>query len=253
MFRRAIIPISLFFLAMPPGLAAQSQALGPGDLSGLQARNIGPAVMSGRIVDLAVVEMDPTVFYVASSTGGLWKTTNNAVTFTPLFGNEPVHSIGDVAVHQVDTSLVWVGTGERANRQSSGWGDGVYLSRDGGQSWENVGLEDSRHIGRIALHPTDPEVVYVAAMGHLWGPNEETGPLQKHRWRLELGAYPLRGRGHGGRRRDPGSGKPRDRVCRILPASTPPIRLPRRRTGERPLEVRGRRRELDQAHQFRIR
>jgi photosystem II stability/assembly factor-like uncharacterized protein len=157
------------------GLHAQEGTLLQDDLTGLRARNIGPAVMSGRIVDLAVVEMDPTVFYVASATGGLWKTTNNALTFTPLFQDEAVFSIGDVAVHQVDTSLVWVGSGERANRQSSSWGDGIYRSRDGGRSWENVGLQDSHHIGRIALHPTDPQVVYVAAMGHLWGPNDERG------------------------------------------------------------------------------
>jgi len=131
--------------------------------------------MSGRIVDLAVVEADPTVFYAASATGGLWKTVNNGVTFTPLFTAQAVHSIGAVAVHQVDTSVVWLGSGERASRQSSSWGDGVYKSTDGGRSWTNVGLGDSRHIGRIALHPTDPEVVYVAAMGHLWGPNEERG------------------------------------------------------------------------------
>jgi len=165
----------LLALSFPLGLLAQERSLGPELLSGLQARNIGPAVMSGRIVDLAVVEMDPMVFYVASATGGLWKTTNNAVTFSPLFGDEAVHSIGDVAVHQVDTSLVWVGTGERANRQSSSWGNGVYLSRDGGQSWKNVGLQDSHHIGRIALHPSDTEIAYVAAMGHLWGPNDERG------------------------------------------------------------------------------
>jgi hypothetical protein len=157
------------------GLGAQEAPLSNSDLEGFRARNIGPAVMSGRIVDLAVVEKDPTVFYVASATGGLWKSTNNAVTFTALFGNEAVHSIGDVAVHQVDTSLVWIGTGERANRQSSSWGDGVYRSRDGGESWENVGLTDSHHIGRIALHPTNTQVVYVAAIGHLWGPNEERG------------------------------------------------------------------------------
>jgi len=156
-------------------VAAQDLPLSQGDLGGLRAREIGPAAMSGRIVDLAVVEADPTVFYVASSTGGLWKTTNNAVTFTPLFQNEAVHSIGAVAVHQVDTSLVWVGTGERANRQSTSWGDGVYRSRDGGRTWENVGLRDSHHVGRIVLHPTDPRILYVAAMGHLWGPNQERG------------------------------------------------------------------------------
>ena len=173
-----------FFAVFPtlvpqPRLSAQetggARELQTEDLQDLRLRTIGPAVMSGRIVDLAVVEADPNVFYVASATGGLWKTTNNAVTLTPVFQNQPVHSIGDVAVHQVDTSLVWVGTGERANRQSTSWGDGVYRSEDGGRTWENVGLTDSHHIGRIALHPTDPDVVYVAAMGHLWGPNQERG------------------------------------------------------------------------------
>ena len=159
----------------PRGLAAQEEALSTQHLAGLRPRTIGPAVMSGRIVDLAVVEMDPKVFYVASATGGLWKTANNGVTFTPLFTQEPVHSIGDVAVHQTDTSLVWVGSGERANRQSTSWGDGVYKSTDGGLTWTNMGLPESHHIGRIALHPTDPGVVYVASMGHLWGPNPERG------------------------------------------------------------------------------
>lgn len=174
-FRRLLVWTCFLAAGLPAGLGAQNQAVAPGTFAGLTARNIGPATMSGRIVDLAVVEMDPTVFYVASATGGLWKTTNNAVTFTPLFQREAVHSIGDIAVHQADTSLVWLGSGERANRQSTSWGDGVYRSRDGGQTWENVGLEDSRHIGRIALHPTDPGILYVAAMGHLWGPNEERG------------------------------------------------------------------------------
>jgi hypothetical protein len=173
---KSVFAFTILLLSLSvAGLGAQEAIPAAQDFAGLRARNIGPAVMSGRIVDLAVVEMDPRVFYVASATGGLWKTTNNAVTFTPLFDQETVHSIGDVAVHQVDTSLVWVGTGERANRQSSSWGDGVYRSRDGGRSWENVGLRDSRHIGRIALHPQDPQVVYVAAMGHLWGPNPERG------------------------------------------------------------------------------
>jgi len=154
---------------------AQEASLQSSDLAGLRPRNIGPAVMSGRIVDLAVVEGDPNVFYVASATGGLWKTGNNGITFTPLFTGEPVHSIGAVAVHPVDTSVVWLGSGERASRQSSSWGDGVYRSTDGGLTWTNVGLTDTRHIGRIALHPTNPEIVYVAALGHLWGPNDERG------------------------------------------------------------------------------
>jgi photosystem II stability/assembly factor-like uncharacterized protein len=144
-------------------------------LAGLRFRNIGPATMSGRIVDLAVVEANTYTFYVASATGGVWKTTDNGITFDPVFAREGTHSVGAIAVHQVDTNLVWVGTGERANRQSSSWGDGVYKSTDGGTTWTNMGLRDSHHIGRIALHPTNPNIVFVAAMGHLWGPNEQRG------------------------------------------------------------------------------
>ena len=144
-------------------------------LKGLRPREIGPAVVSGRIVDLAVVEQDTKVFYVASATGGVWKTTDNGVRFEPVFFNEAVHSVGDIEVSQKDTAVVWVGTGERASRQSSSWGDGVYKSTDGGRTWRNMGLRDSKHIGRIVLHPDDPNTVFVAAMGHLWGPNEERG------------------------------------------------------------------------------
>ena len=144
-------------------------------LDALRPRNIGPATMSGRIVDLAVVESDPAKFYVASATGGVFKTSDNGITLTPVFEHEATHSVGAIAVHPVDTAIVWVGTGERASRQSSSWGDGVYRSTDGGATWINVGLRDSRHIGRIALHPGDPSIVYVAAMGHLWGPNDERG------------------------------------------------------------------------------
>ena len=144
-------------------------------LDALRPRNIGPAVMSGRIVDLVVADSDVTKFYVASATGGVFKTSDNGITLVPVFESEGTHSVGAIALHQRDTAIVWVGTGERANRQSSSWGDGVYKSTDGGESWTNMGLRDSRHIGRIALHPEDADLVYVAAMGHLWGPNEERG------------------------------------------------------------------------------
>ncbi len=146
-----------------------------GQLDALRPRNIGPAVMSGRIVDLAVAESDPYKFYVASATGGVYKTSDNGITLVPVFENEGTHSVGAVALHQRDTAVVWVGTGERANRQSSSWGDGVYKSTDGGASWTHMGLRESRHVGRIVLHPDNADLVYVAAMGHLWGPNEERG------------------------------------------------------------------------------
>jgi photosystem II stability/assembly factor-like uncharacterized protein len=170
--RRSLAILTLLLPALP---ASAQDGVGPEHLEGLTARTIGPATMSGRIVDLAVVESDVRIFYVASSTGGVWKTVNGGVTFEPVFQDEGTHSVGDVVVHQRDTEVVWVGTGERASRQSSSWGDGVYKSTDGGRTWRNMGLADSHHIGRIILHPDDPEVVFVAAMGHLWGPNEERG------------------------------------------------------------------------------
>ncbi len=138
-------------------------------------RNIGPAAMSGRVVDLAVYEQDPYTFYAATATGGLWKTVNNGITFTPVFDKENTHSIGAIVLNQNNPNILYVGTGERANRQSNSWGDGLYKSNDGGKSWKHLGLSDTHHIGRIALHPTDTSIVYVAAMGHLWGPNKERG------------------------------------------------------------------------------
>ncbi len=153
----------------------QSQNLSSETLSGLRLRNIGPANMSGRIVDLAVVEDNTYTIFAASSTGGVWKSTNNGINWKPIFEKEGTHSVGDIAIHQPNPDIIWVGTGERANRQSSGWGDGVYKTTDGGKTWKNMGLKDSHHIGRIVIHPDNPDIVYVAAMGHLWGPNEERG------------------------------------------------------------------------------
>ncbi len=168
-------PAVLLALAVTGSPLTAQEADHPMTLDGPTFRNIGPASMSGRIVDMEVVEMDVDVFYLATSTGGLWKTTDRGTNYTVLFDQESSFSLGDVAVHQQDTSIVWLGTGERASRQSSGWGDGVYKSTDGGETWTNVGLRDSKHIGRITLHPTDTDIAYVAAMGHLWGPNEERG------------------------------------------------------------------------------
>ena len=141
----------------------------------LEWRNIGPANMGGRINDFAVVEADPNIVFAATASAGVWRTTNNGVTWEPVFDEQPVSSIGDIAVAPSDPSIVWVGSGESNNRQSSSWGNGVYKSTDGGDSWTNVGLEDTLHIGRIVIHPTNPEVVYVAATGHLWGPNDDRG------------------------------------------------------------------------------
>ncbi len=167
--------LALAWVGVGASSTPQVETLDRSVLAGLGFRNIGPANMSGRVVDLAVQASDPYTFYVATATGGLWKTADNGVTFAPVFEHEAVHSIGSVTVHQGNPDVVWVGTGERANRQSSSWGDGVYRSVDGGRTWANMGLRDSHHIGRIVLHPRNSNIVYVAAAGHLWGPNEERG------------------------------------------------------------------------------
>jgi photosystem II stability/assembly factor-like uncharacterized protein len=144
-------------------------------LKNLEFRELGPATMGGRIDDFAVVESNPNIVYVGVASGGVWKTTNNGTTWEPVFDKEAVSTIGDIAIAPSDPSIVWVGTGEPNNRQSSSWGDGVYKSLDGGKTWKKMGLEATRHIGRIVVHPKNPEVAYVAALGHLWGPNPERG------------------------------------------------------------------------------
>jgi photosystem II stability/assembly factor-like uncharacterized protein len=141
----------------------------------LRWRSIGPANMSGRITALAVVESNPSTWWAATASGGLLKTTNNGITFEHQFDGEATVSIGDVQVAPSNPDIVWVGTGEANPRNSVSWGDGVYKSVDGGKTWKNMGLEKTYQIGRIAIHPEHPEVVYVGAMGRLWGENEERG------------------------------------------------------------------------------
>ncbi|MEQ1692422.1 MAG: sialidase family protein [Gemmatimonas sp.] len=155
--------------------ASPPNGLVAADLAGLRLRSIGPASMSGRVIDMDVVESNPYVWYVGSATGGVWRTRDNGVTWESLFDAMPVHSVGDVAVFQPNPDIVWVGTGDRANRQSVSWGDGVYKSTDAGKTWTNVGLRASKHIGRIVLHPTNPDLAYVAAQGSVWGPGGDRG------------------------------------------------------------------------------
>jgi photosystem II stability/assembly factor-like uncharacterized protein len=158
--------------------AAPAQAVAPLTaefLKGLEFRSIGPAIMGGRIDDFAVVESNPSTFYVGTASGGILKTTNNGTTFEPIFDDQLVSSIGDLAIAPSDPQVLYAGTGEPNNRQSSSWGNGVYKSLDGGKTWQHAGLAETHHIGRVLVHPSHPEVVYVAALGRLWGPSQERG------------------------------------------------------------------------------
>ncbi|HKK94603.1 MAG TPA: hypothetical protein VJ925_14305, partial [Longimicrobiales bacterium] len=145
------------------------------EFDSLVFRSIGPATMSGRVADLAVYEANPAVYFVATAHGGVWRTRNGGTTFDALFQDEGLISTGDVTISQSDPDLVWVGAGESNNRQSTSWGGGVYKSTDGGDTFEHMGLPESRHINRIIIHPEDENVVLVAATGPLYGPGGDRG------------------------------------------------------------------------------
>src|SRR5437899_1877607 len=155
--------------------AAKGGAISPEWIKAMTWRCIGPAAMAGRIVAIAVNEADPTSYWVATASGGLLKTVNNGVTFQHQFDREATVSIGDVCVAPSDPNIVWVGTGENNPRNSVSYGDGVYKSTDGGKTWKNMGLKKSFQIGRIVIHPKNPNIVYVGALGRLYGPSEERG------------------------------------------------------------------------------
>ncbi|HSR42354.1 MAG TPA: hypothetical protein VLL48_09285, partial [Longimicrobiales bacterium] len=143
--------------------------------AGLELREIGPAVMGGRISDVEVHPHRPATWYVAAGSGGVWKTANAGTTWTPVFDDQPSYSIGEITVDPTSPDVVWVGTGENVSGRHVGWGDGVYRSRDGGRTWELMGLVSSEHVGRILVDPRDGDVVLVAAEGPLWSPGGERG------------------------------------------------------------------------------
>jgi len=139
-------------------------------------RSIGPSIMSGRVVDVDVNPVDPTEFYIAYATGGLWHTTNNGQSFAPIFDSLDVLFIGDIAVNwNSSPRIIWVGTGEVNSSRSSYAGIGIYKSSDNGKHWEYLGLPESQHIGKIQLHPSNENIAWVAALGHLYSPNKERG------------------------------------------------------------------------------
>ncbi len=153
----------------------QPAAISTEDLRAFAPREIGPAVTGGRIHDVAADPSNPSTLYVASASGGIWKSTTRGQTWTNLTDHLPVSTFGDIALAPSDPSIVYAGTGEQNNRQSTSWGNGVYRSSDGGDTWRHVGLEETRHIGKVEVDPTDPDVAFVAALGNLWAPSEDRG------------------------------------------------------------------------------
>ncbi|HEV7798690.1 MAG TPA: hypothetical protein VGO73_11065 [Pyrinomonadaceae bacterium] len=141
----------------------------------LEWRSIGPANMGGRTADVEGVPGNANIVYVATGSGGLWKTVNGGVTWKPIFERQGTFSIGDIALAPSNPDVVWVGTGESNVRNSVSFGDGVYKSTDGGKNWQHMGLKDSEHISAIAIHPQNPDIVYVGALGHAFAPNDERG------------------------------------------------------------------------------
>jgi photosystem II stability/assembly factor-like uncharacterized protein len=164
-------------LVLASGASAQDLLNQTSDplLRGFRWRSIGPAGQGGRVDDIEAIETDPATFYVGFATGGLWKTTNRGITFEPVFDSYGTHSIGDIAIAPSNPDVVYVGTGEPNNRQSSSFGEGVYKTTDGGKTFSHVGLRNTQSIARVVVHPSNPDIVWVAAKGHLFGPNPDRG------------------------------------------------------------------------------
>lgn len=163
----------------------------------LKFRNIGPAFMSGRIADIAIDPKQPNTWYVAVGSGNLWKTTNAGTTYTPIFDDKPSYSIGCVTIDPNFSDTVWVGTGENVSGRHVGFGDGVYLSMDGGRSFENMGLKQTEHISKIVVDPRNSNIVFVAAQGPLWAPGGERGLFKStdggKNWKQVLSKGPYTG------------------------------------------------------------
>ena len=177
-----LLPLLTLLSSVPPAIATSASAQTRSDsslaadaLGGLRWRSIGPAIMGGRTVDIAGIPGDPSTVYMATASGGLFKTNNNGTTWRSVFESGGTLSLGAVAVAPSDPNVVYIGTGENNPRNSASIGNGVYRSDDAGETWRHLGLENTEKTGRIRVHPTDPDTVYVAALGHEWGANEERG------------------------------------------------------------------------------
>jgi hypothetical protein len=172
---RVLSAVAVAVSVSAPLSAQLSTPLDSTTLAGFRWRNIGPAVMGGRVTDIEAVPNNPKIFYVAAATGGIWKTINAGTMFFPVFDKERAISMGDIAIAPSNPDILYAGTGEEDSRNSISPGAGIYKSTDAGRTWKLMGLEATQQIGRIVVDPADPNVVYVSALGHAWGPNPERG------------------------------------------------------------------------------
>ena len=179
--RHATRPLGAFFslafalsLAGPGDTTAQTP-ITTADMESFYPRVIGPAVTGGRIHDVEALPNDPSTIFVGTASGGLWKSTNRGQSWRNVFADMPVSTFGDIAISRSNPNVMYAGTGEQNNRQSTSYGNGVYRSDDGGETWRHLGLEETRHTGKIQIHPTDPDIAYVGALGNLWAASDDRG------------------------------------------------------------------------------
>lgn len=178
-------------LLLPLAGWAQSEEKEENPFEGLKFRSIGPAFMAGRIADIAIHPEDESIWYVAVGSGGVWKTLNNGVSWTPIFDDQSAYSTGCITIDPNNPETIWLGSGENVGGRHVGYGDGVYRSTDGGSSWQNMGLKESEHISKIIVHPESSEIIWVAAQGPLWNKGGERGLYKSEdggkTWRKTLG------------------------------------------------------------------
>ena len=190
-YRRFVLVLVAFVFSAALAEEETSPGFNEATFKGLEMRSVGPAFMSGRIADIVIDPTDTSTWYVGVGSGGVWKTDNASTTWTPVFDNEGSYSIGCITLDPKDPNTVWVGTGENVSGRHVAYGDGIYRSRDGGQSWENMGLENSEHIGMIRIDPRDSDTIFVAVQGPLWSGGGDRGLYKStdggQNWRKVLG------------------------------------------------------------------
>ena len=161
-----------------PFLSLLGQSISTNQLDQLTFRNIGPSVAGGRIHDIEILPNDPATVFIASASGGIWKSTNKGTTWKPVFDDQAISTFGDMAISLSNPDVIYAGSGEQQNRQSTSWGNGVYKSENQGETWRSIGLEKTYHIARVIIHPENPNIVFVAALGNLWNSSKERGVYQ---------------------------------------------------------------------------